>query len=147
MISETLSECEKVMHGAQCQAPDAILTVGGMGQIPQVRKALREKYHSSIIRSGPEAVAIGSVIYGNRLTNTEKEARVKTEASGKNPREPLSPSSEGKILPHHPAADRAASPWANPFQVKTGKKIGRNQKCPCGSGKKYKKCCGKRVLT
>jgi hypothetical protein len=23
------------------------------------------------------------------------------------------------------------------------KKIGRNEKCPCGSGKKYKKCCGK----
>ena len=22
------------------------------------------------------------------------------------------------------------------------KKIGRNDKCPCGSGKKYKKCCG-----
>ncbi len=21
-----------------------------------------------------------------------------------------------------------------------GKKIGRNEKCPCGSGKKYKKC-------
>jgi preprotein translocase subunit SecA len=23
------------------------------------------------------------------------------------------------------------------------KKIGRNAPCPCGSGKKYKKCCGK----
>ena len=23
-----------------------------------------------------------------------------------------------------------------------GRKIGRNEKCPCGSGKKYKKCCG-----
>jgi preprotein translocase subunit SecA len=23
-----------------------------------------------------------------------------------------------------------------------GKKIGRNAPCPCGSGKKYKKCCG-----
>ena len=23
-----------------------------------------------------------------------------------------------------------------------GKKIGRNDPCPCGSGKKYKKCCG-----
>ncbi|MDW7728337.1 MAG: SEC-C metal-binding domain-containing protein [Candidatus Methanoperedens sp.] len=23
-----------------------------------------------------------------------------------------------------------------------GKKIGRNEPCPCGSGKKYKKCCG-----
>lgn len=27
--------------------------------------------------------------------------------------------------------------------VETGKKIGRNDPCPCGSGKKYKKCCGK----
>jgi len=23
----------------------------------------------------------------------------------------------------------------------TGKKIGRNDPCPCGSGKKYKNCC------
>ena len=23
-----------------------------------------------------------------------------------------------------------------------GKKVGRNAPCPCGSGKKYKKCCG-----
>lgn len=27
--------------------------------------------------------------------------------------------------------------------VRRGKKIGRNDPCPCGSGKKYKKCCGK----
>ena len=27
--------------------------------------------------------------------------------------------------------------------VKKGEKIGRNDPCPCGSGKKYKKCCGK----
>lgn len=26
--------------------------------------------------------------------------------------------------------------------VRSEKKIGRNQPCPCGSGKKYKKCCG-----
>ena len=25
------------------------------------------------------------------------------------------------------------------------KKIGRNDPCPCGSGKKYKKCCGKNI--
>jgi preprotein translocase subunit SecA len=24
-----------------------------------------------------------------------------------------------------------------------GKKVGRNAPCPCGSGKKYKKCCGR----
>ena len=27
--------------------------------------------------------------------------------------------------------------------IRTDPKIGRNQPCPCGSGKKYKKCCGK----
>ncbi|HNS95803.1 MAG TPA: YchJ family protein [Polyangiaceae bacterium] len=27
--------------------------------------------------------------------------------------------------------------------VRTGPKVGRNDPCPCGSGKKYKKCCGK----
>ena len=27
--------------------------------------------------------------------------------------------------------------------AKKAKKVGRNQKCPCGSGKKYKNCCGK----
>jgi len=26
--------------------------------------------------------------------------------------------------------------------VREGPKVGRNDQCPCGSGKKYKKCCG-----
>ncbi len=30
-----------------------------------------------------------------------------------------------------------------PRPVRAGVKIGRNDPCPCGSGKKYKKCCGK----
>ena len=28
-------------------------------------------------------------------------------------------------------------------EPRTVVKIGRNDHCPCGSGKKYKKCCGK----
>ena len=27
--------------------------------------------------------------------------------------------------------------------IRTEKKVGRNDPCPCGSGKKYKKCCGR----
>jgi preprotein translocase subunit SecA len=27
--------------------------------------------------------------------------------------------------------------------VREGDKVGRNDPCPCGSGQKYKKCCGK----
>ena len=30
--------------------------------------------------------------------------------------------------------------------VKVGPKIGRNDPCPCGSGKKYKNCHGKNVV-
>jgi len=29
--------------------------------------------------------------------------------------------------------------------IRTGAKTGRNDPCPCGSGKKYKKCCGRGV--
>ncbi len=32
----------------------------------------------------------------------------------------------------------------NIIDIKTKKKIGPNDLCPCGSGKKYKKCCGKK---
>jgi hypothetical protein len=31
----------------------------------------------------------------------------------------------------------------NSGTIVKGKKIGRNDPCPCGSGKKYKKCCGR----
>ncbi len=37
--------------------------------------------------------------------------------------------------------DSAPVPLLTP--VRTGPKIGRNDPCPCGSGKKYKKCCGR----
>ena len=32
---------------------------------------------------------------------------------------------------------------AAPVQRKVEQKIGRNDPCPCGSGKKYKYCCGR----
>lgn len=34
---------------------------------------------------------------------------------------------------------------SKPVTVQGVKKVGRNDLCPCGSGKKYKKCCGKAV--
>jgi hypothetical protein len=39
--------------------------------------------------------------------------------------------------PALPASDLAPKPFVRE------PKIGRNAPCPCGSGKKYKKCCGK----
>jgi SEC-C motif domain protein len=54
--------------------------------------------------------------------------------------------------PHHEKAEfeRANGSWIytravrlGPAPVKAAPKVGRNDPCPCGSGKKYKHCCGK----
>jgi hypothetical protein len=47
-----------------------------------------------------------------------------------------------QILPMSDRMVRALRPEMNQTREPTGK-IGRNAPCPCGSGKKYKKCCGK----
>jgi preprotein translocase subunit SecA len=40
------------------------------------------------------------------------------------------------------ASRGTARPSKQPVKV-AGTKVGRNDPCPCGSGKKYKKCCGR----
>jgi preprotein translocase subunit SecA len=40
-------------------------------------------------------------------------------------------------------AANAVEAQAKAKPVRTGPKVGRNDPCPCGSGKKYKQCCGK----
>jgi len=44
------------------------------------------------------------------------------------------------------AADRAGTGGARPKRAprRTSPAVGRNEPCPCGSGQKYKKCCGQR---
>jgi len=40
------------------------------------------------------------------------------------------------------ASFAGAGDTSQPSQRRTGEKVGRNDPCPCGSGKKYKKCHG-----
>ena len=55
---------------------------------------------------------------------------------------PLSP--EGFAWVYEALGDDAGAPPQLPPQpVHTGPKVGRNDPCPCGSGKKYKYCHGK----
>ena len=46
---------------------------------------------------------------------------------------------EGKVA----MAARAGGGVQQPRRVSAAQKVGRNDPCPCGSGKKYKACCGK----
>jgi len=50
---------------------------------------------------------------------------------------------EPKQLPLDAAPQSAPGPTTAtaPMHGTRGPKVGRNDRCPCGSGKKYKKCC------
>jgi preprotein translocase subunit SecA len=53
--------------------------------------------------------------------------------------EPPPPPAEEQLVMSH-----GEEPTAKKKTVRrSGKKVGRNEPCPCGSGKKYKKCCGR----
>jgi len=51
-------------------------------------------------------------------------------------------------LPKQKPAEAPPAPATEaprPFK-REGRKVGRNEPCPCHSGKKYKKCCGKNIV-
>ncbi len=52
---------------------------------------------------------------------------------------------EASALGNQPQQGQAAAPAPQPVTpfVRDGRKVGRNEPCPCGSGKKYKQCHGK----
>ena len=56
------------------------------------------------------------------------------------PPTPKSPSTPGGQDIVEEAIEKAATPVRRDVP-----KVGRNEPCPCGSGKKYKNCCGRNV--
>ena len=46
-------------------------------------------------------------------------------------------------IPMPPKAQQPVEVSGSVSEAKTDKAAGRNDLCPCGSGLKYKKCCGK----
>ena len=42
-------------------------------------------------------------------------------------------------------AQQLAAQLGHQLEVREARRIGRNDPCPCGSGAKFKKCCGKRL--
>jgi len=90
----------------------------------------------------PDSVAMLRPIYllGTEEVTTDEEALIESPEQ----REELS-----KLIPECVAAVyRYWQPYRQAVVLPAGSfqrdnaKIGRNEKCPCGSGRKYKKCCG-----
>ena len=49
---------------------------------------------------------------------------------------------QGAYTATEPLHRRKAADSINPADPETWGRVSRNALCPCGSGKKYKKCCG-----
>jgi len=77
-----------------------------------------------------------------RLSFTQYFFRVTVMTPGSGPVSPSASRRETRdtVLPLA-AGEAGDSPRPQP--VRSTPKVGRNQPCPCGSGKKYKHCCGK----
>jgi preprotein translocase subunit SecA len=67
----------------------------------------------------------------------QRTVHQETSAFGGQQRSTATPPSGGDLV------SEANETLAKAKPVKTGPKVGRNDACPCGSGKKYKQCCGK----
>jgi preprotein translocase subunit SecA len=83
--------------------------------------------------------------FENFLRNTPQQTLHSTSTAFAGSAGPA-PSPDGKkasdVVSEAAAAAEAQSK-VKALPVRTGPKVGRNDPCPCGSGKKYKQCCGK----
>ena len=94
----------------------------------------------NIFRSASSLMAFENFLRNIPQQTTHQTASAFGGAAGGPPGQADSAGQEGRssdIVSQAAAAMEKAKP------VRTGPKVGRNDPCPCGSGKKFKHCCGK----
>jgi preprotein translocase subunit SecA len=87
----------------------------------------------------------GAMIEAVKLEVTRTLVAVEIRASDAVPQADVAPHVENVRLQHadYDSALGADEPPQKPQPARAGQKIGRNDPCPCGSGRKYKHCHGK----
>ena len=96
------------------------------------------------VHARPAALSSSHVTSG-QFGSVEEGAQVARSVESTTSRRGNTETSSGGVSASTPrsSAISAASSPDNVTVVRTGKKIGRNDPCPCGSGKKYKYCHGR----
>jgi len=125
-----LDELRQSVQNASYEQKDPLLIykLESYGLFKEMVDSMNKKSTSVLMRAQipfrePEAV---------RQAAPEKRqdySKYRTEKDG--------PSSTGTQAPNAPVAERHMEP------IRAEQKVGRNDPCPCGSGKKYKQCHGK----
>jgi preprotein translocase subunit SecA len=77
-----------------------------------------------------------------RIYKVQIQAVEEDDMPHESPVEKLPPLKEQKMTLSRGDGAQGEEPEKSKPQTRAGSKIGRNDPCPCGSGKKYKKCCG-----
>jgi hypothetical protein len=112
-----------------------LLSVKG---IPMVKKFIDEGYERSLL-SLEESLYINCIINGIDMPELKKWKQAIEEEEKR-----ISPV-DSIFMDKKELADEcgpvSADTWIGQKPIVSGPKIGRNEPCPCGSGKKYKKCC------
>ena len=99
--------------------------------LPQRRVPLREVHQGTQSYGVSDVAKVAQSVFGSGQQSAEEE---------------LAPvPAVGPGFDRNPGRETPAR--AKPQTIRRkGKKIGRNDPCPCGSGKKYKNCCGRNVV-
>lgn len=113
----------------QCQSPNAIMWNKG------TKAWYCEKCARDINRS-----SYGSEFHPLCITEEEREAEISSERTKEIINEQVGLAKQAFSDTYRPTPSR--TPYKSRKRVDGKKVVGRNTPCPCGSGKKYKKCHG-----
>lgn len=71
------------------------------------------------------------------------EEKIKEQNGNKSPNNPKAQNDLNNLMKAPTSIDMVTNMTENSQAKTKGKVVGRNELCPCGSGKKYKNCCGR----
>ncbi len=135
---EALREAVYLRHYAQ-KNPLLEYKIEGSDIFEQLIEAIRKNIATRVLRVQIRSQEERSApLRGSRPVTTQHESHSQF-SSASAPQE--QPSSMGRP-PQASSISQASAP-ENVTVVRTGEKVGRNDPCPCGSGKKYKHCHGR----
>lgn len=139
MTGVTLRLVDEVLASARGVRLGMAVIAGGMARLASVRRRLEARLGPSVRDADDDSVARGAVRYGLGLPEDLWRAAAAPEA-------------EAVVAPVKPVRrayregkrrrDRTARRNQRAETVGRSRKVGRNELCPCGSGRKYKRCCG-----
>lgn len=95
-----------------------------------------------------EYTRLGFEMFQRRVQSIEEDTirylcRVSVSGPGEGGAGLAQARSQGSSRGNLPQGSRTVAPGAGGGHQRAARKVGRNDPCPCGSGKKYKNCCGK----